>query len=363
MAKGVIGYRPEVKYTAPPVRGDVQVKKSGIAGEEEVSESMSSLGALLDTALTRDGELKQLRDLIEEKSKKLSIAIDPTDRPALSEAISNLTGGQQSGTIDYDVWDKSVRIIQNAFVIQNGFEPTQLLTSEVTADGHKIPRVSIPESMNCDDVANFDLRAHQDSSSSMTVEGAMERSDRTTQLSLLTMLWRMLLAFLLRFAAKLLRGTKLHKVPLAGRFVKRFIRKLESLADRILDWVKNGGASEWSSDNAYTDSDMNELLSSTVDASQNGATKCIESADRVVRHTLHWASHTDTSKENLDVDPLALLMRPKLEQQQSYHEANKFNLLLTVPDGVYPEKVSKLRRNTAKLRTYDNRYFNHKGLL
>ena len=102
------------------------------------------------------------------------------DRPQLSQAIDRLSGGKQNATIDYNLYDKSLRILDNAFVATYGYEPTQLLYARSDEDGHKVPRVTFPENMNCDETANLDLLSLQSESDTQDMESIVEQRQTMT---------------------------------------------------------------------------------------------------------------------------------------------------------------------------------------
>jgi len=350
----IITYRPDITRPVRPVKGDVDITvRTPEAEEKEANEGRQEIKQLLDQAIEVDQQLQDLRKELIEQSSEMSISIDPSDRPLLAEAIYRLSGGEQNHTIDYTVFDTAVRVIQNSFPVQYGFEPSQLLLSDIDGDGHSLPKVKFPQNMNCNDVADFSLNKNS-TSDTHTIEAAIEQRQRNMQFGLLGMLWKMLLMFLYRMIAKMLRKTKLHKVPIAGRTVKKIIKKLEKEANKLEAWLRNGGGMDWSS----MDSDVQEMSGQSGEAAGEGdqANECIMASQKVIDHSMHWALyHND--KES-DVNPEAILLRIMLEKEQDLHEAAKFNLQLLVHEGEFTEETEQLKKVTRSNTAYDNRYLN-----
>ena len=364
MADSILNYRPNITRTPPRVQGDVRINDPSDSekvrqGREE--EEYADIKEMLDDALRVDKKFEQLRNAIYDDLKNISITIDPEDYPLLSEAIEIVSQGSSNNTIDFPTLHRAFRILYNSFTAQYGFEPTQLLFAEPTQNGHMIPRVQLPDSMTCEDVANLSLNDIQDINSKQSIQSVMEKRARENQFSLLKQLWHMLLAFVLRWTAGLLRKTKLEKVPVVGNTVKDLIKKLDTLAARLEQWIRRGtGYGVSNSTFKSQNPEVADMLSGEALQPDSSATKCIQAAFQVVRHAITWASNISTMGTGApeSVNPQALLLWPYLEYQQNQHEIVKLNLKLSTDPNLFKEEKEKLDNNTRKIRYFANRYLN-----
>jgi len=362
--RSLIDYKPDIRYQKPRVSGDPKITaRIENAPSPEEEKRQQEYQQLLDDALQTDQLLEELRGEIENQLQSMSLPIDGQERPSLAEAVRLLNNGNDATAIDYQVFDKAVRILNNAFVIQYGFDPSQLLFTQPGPEGYKVPRVNFPDNMSCDDVANLNLSQMQSPSETQTLESIIEQRQRVTRFSLLKMLWRMLLGFVFQFMANLLKKSKLEKVPIAGRVVKRMRKKLEKKAEQLLNWVQNGEVFKWDGGEGFDDPDISGLMEGAVTQSGNQALNCVHAATEVVNYAIHWATYTPTIVKNQveanQVNPQAILLRVMLEHQQAAHEATKFNLDLIVPDTEDTrQKREQLQQNTLKHPSMANRYFN-----
>jgi len=358
---GILDYRPEIEYERPRVMGDpkIEVRLEDEPTEEE-RQQKQTYQQLLDDALQADQELRELREEIDRQLEALSIPVDAAERPRLAEAVRRL-GNDDTNSITYEVFDRAVRIMNNAFLAQYGFEPSQLLFTEPGPDGYRVPDVRFPDDMSCRDVAELNLMDMQLPAETRTLESIIEDRQRVTRFSLLKILWRMLLGFVYQFMAGLIKKTKLEKVPIAGRVVKRIRRKLEKKARRMFEWVQKGNVFKWDGGEEFDDPDLSGLMEGEVTQSGNQAIDCIQAATEVINYATHWALHTPSteSAENNSVNPHAIPLRLMLERQQSLHEATKFNLDIIIPQTEeFQEKRNQLHENTMREPSMANRYFN-----
>ncbi|MGD9697453.1 hypothetical protein [Acinetobacter sp.] len=354
--KSVIDYKPDIKPTEKRVTGDLSIdiktpEKSQIDPVEAAE--IAEYKEMLTDALAIDDSFKQIRQEMERQSKDLSIKIPVDEFPSLSEAIERLSDGRQNDTIDYQTFDKAMKILANATTLQYGFEPTQLLFAESGPHGPILPKTTFPETMDCNDAANLDLPSMQSETENQPVEAAIDQRQRATQLSLLATLFKMLLAFIYKLAAKILKKTKLEKVPVAGSMVKKIRKKLEKEADKLMNWIKKG--QKYDTD----DADMSDLLGDLDSLTATSATDCIGASARVVKHTLTWAANEPMTNAADGASPKAILLRPIVDREQASHEVTKFQLSLNVPvDLQESDEVEQLEQNTGERADSRNRYFN-----
>lgn len=356
--KDILNYQPDIKRDPNPVEGDVDVLiDQPIDPTERVNDDIrSEIQSLLNDALSADEKFLQLRIDLSKASSKLDLSIDPSLRPILSQSISKLSDDETNSKINYDLYDKASRILQNAFLVQYGFDPAQLLFARQSGEGAMVEAVNFPATMNCSEIANFDLTSIQSDERLQSIESIMELRSKATQFGLLKILWRMLLSFVLRFIASVIRKTRLHKVPFVGGAVRRFIKKMERTADKIQRWAESGDAFRWDEDNSTLTKDEKDLLSDSGALSpDSSASECVMAASKVVDYVHTWAAATPSNEE---FDPSVLLLRPHVDRQQSLHEANKLGLYLSLPKGEFLDDRSKLMANTKRINNYANRYIN-----
>jgi len=350
----LLTHKPRIIRPVPPVKGDVliDIKTPDTPDNPELQAEVDEYSELLNKAIGTDAGFDNLRKSLEEHSRPLRINITPDDHPILSAAISKLTDGQQNSVIDYNTFDKSLRIMNNAFLTTYGFEPSQMLFAKSTPDGMMVPRVNFPESMTCDDIANFDLNAHQDPTQEQSLQSATEQRMKQSQVGLLAILFKMLLAFGLQLGSKMIKKSKLEKVPVAGRTVKWIRVNLhDKPAEKLMAWIKKGQTFD---NDSVADGEMSAFFKDIDSIAAGSNSECVTAAAQVIKHTVQWAAASESSQLTQ-----AILMRPNVDHWQDLHEANKFNLDISLPSTMRDdERAEQLRANTRRRVSYANRYYN-----
>jgi hypothetical protein len=358
-----LSYRPDITYKAPPVTGDPKLKID--VSDETVPSSASvkqntALHQLYDDALRVDAMLNEVDQLIEESLSDWAVAIDSKERPSLADAARQLNDNNMP-VIDFPVIKKAAAILNNAYIIQYGFDPSQLLFAEPDSKGHHIPALTLPDNMTCSDLAKMDISSYQSQHTdnpTTSIESLIDTRQRVTQMSLLSILWRMLLGFVYQMLAGLLRRSRLEKVPIAGRGVKRLRRKLERKAKELMNWVKSGKAfSAPNISEVVTDEDLNDIAGELLRDPQSAGVPCIAAAAQVIQHVAHYAMYPPTHAID---QARALNFFMLFARERSHHEATKV-MLDTLHNGEDPslrEKQDQLEASTRRHPSMVNRYLN-----
>lgn len=350
--------KPKIEYRPKPIKGDPAVssdKRKEVTeptSEQEFKFEIEQLRLAVDRALEIDALLDELRAEVDTALADYAVHVDPEKYPILTEAVLLLNDGK-SAIINRQTLETAYDAVLNAYPDTYGIDPIQAFTSRIDAQGNRLWKTGNEDNGNTTE--GFGLEP---------MDSKFEQKAKEQQFDLLKLLWRMLLAFFLRAIAKLLQKTKLHKVPIAGRMVKKVIKALNRAADRLEAWVRSGAA--YAPEDIPDSNDYDALLTMEAtkdydsDSNPNYSSLNRTSAGQMVlNHTLKTSTFADRSESD---NSTAVAVLSQMKKIELYNEMTKKEIQLTArffnqnKDSELNEKLDQLKENSKKSSLYVKLY-------
>jgi len=400
-----LDYRPEILFEPKPVSGKIPTRQI----HEELSETAQSASkqialSLLQQAVENDQLSDQLEELIDQQAAAFQMTVNRTERPVLSEAVNLFTGSPKE-TIDWATAKEAFVVAANTLTSVYGFDPVELVFAE-TSDSTEGPAVTPIFKMDQSgpggmlDNAGLNGGPSQgcgkfgsqmpsidgnDTDASATPFGQLFDQFRSiTRWTLLYLLWNLLRAFLFEFLASILKSTRLHKVPIAGRPVRKMINWLKRKANEI----KNKAVPNLfdpaidSLDDALSSAEKWDENVGAYTGPIHSGMVCVQAAHEIARTVSTAVVHTAGSRQGTltpegdntvagknsrhvtnpkEFNPNAILLSPWYEQMREHLESAKFGLILpleNVTDADIKTSVATLTATTKSRTKFGNRYLN-----